>query len=53
MGQVFEHEEAVAHGLVRLLTLEMRDEADAASIVLVSRIVEPPARQPGPHRVPL
>lgn len=34
--------------LIRLLTLEMRDEADAAGIVLVSRIVESPARQPWP-----
>ncbi|MCY1243459.1 hypothetical protein D9M72_564750 [compost metagenome] len=38
--QVFEHEEAVAHDLVRLLTLQMRDEADAAGIVFVARIIE-------------
>ncbi|MCY1307806.1 hypothetical protein D9M70_577630 [compost metagenome] len=40
MRQVFEHEQAVAHDLVRLLTLHMRDETDAAGVMFVARIVE-------------
>ncbi|MEY9791221.1 hypothetical protein ABIE77_005780 [Sinorhizobium fredii] len=40
MRQVFEHEQAVAHDLVRLLALHMSDEADAAGIVFVARIIE-------------
>jgi len=40
MGEVFEDEQAVADDLVRLLALHMGDEADAAGIVLVARIVE-------------
>ena len=38
--QVFEHEEAVAHDLVRLLALHMGDEADAAGVMFVARIVK-------------
>jgi len=40
MRQVFENEQAVAHDLVRLLALHMRDEADAAGVMFVTRIVE-------------
>ena len=40
MGQVFEHEQAVLDDLVRLLALHMGDEADAAGIMLVARIVK-------------
>ena len=40
MRQVFEHEQAVLDDLVRLHALHMRDEADAAGIMLVARIVE-------------
>ena len=40
MRQVLEHEEAVLDDLVRLDALHLGDEADAAGIVLVARIVE-------------
>ena len=40
MRQVLEHGEAVADDLVRLDALHVRDEADAAGIVLAARIVE-------------
>ena len=40
MRQVLEHGEAVADDLVRLDALHVGDEADAAGIVLVARIVE-------------
>jgi hypothetical protein len=40
MRQVFEDEQAVLDDLVRLLALHMRDEADAAGIVLVARIIK-------------
>ena len=40
MRQVFEDEQAVLDDLVRLLALHVGDEADAAGIVLVARIVE-------------
>ncbi len=48
MREVFQHEEAIAHDLMRLLALEMGDEADAAGIMFVPWIVEPLfSRQPG------
>ena len=40
MRQVFEHEQAVLDDLVRLHALHLRDEADAAGIMLVARIIE-------------
>ncbi len=40
MRQVLKDEETVLDDLVRLLALHMRDEADAAGIVLVARIVK-------------
>ena len=40
MRQVLQHGEAVADDLVRLDALHVRDEADAAGIVLAARIVE-------------
>ena len=40
MRQVFEHGEAVLDDLVRLDALHVDDEADAAGIMLVARIVE-------------
>ena len=47
MGEVFQHGEAVADDLVRLDVLHLGDEADAAGIVFVARIVKPLAlRQP-------
>jgi len=41
MGEVFQNEQAVLDDLVRLLALHMGDEADAAGIVLVARVVKP------------
>ncbi len=40
VGQIFQNEEAIANDLVRLLALHMGDEADAAGIVFVARIIE-------------
>ena len=40
MRQVFQDEQAVLDDLVRLLALHMRDEADAAGIMLVARIIK-------------
>ncbi len=40
MRQVFQHGETVGDDLVRLHTLHLGDEADAAGIVLVARIVK-------------
>ena len=40
MRQVLENEQAVAHDLVRLLALHMCDEADAAGVMFVARIVK-------------
>src|SRR5690606_15695050 len=50
MRQVLEDEEAVLDDLVRLLALHVGDEADAAGIVLVARIIESlRRRQAGRH----
>ena len=40
VGKVLQHREAVLDDRVRLLSLDMRDEANAARIVLVSRVVQ-------------
>lgn len=40
MGEVFQHLEAVFHDLMRLLALHMGNEANAARIMFVARIVE-------------
>ncbi len=40
MGQVFKHAQAVGDDLVRAHALHVDDEADAARIVLVARVVE-------------
>ena len=46
MRQVLEHGEAVLDDLVRLHALHVGDEADAAGVVLVARIVEALRGQP-------
>jgi hypothetical protein len=40
MRQVFEHEQPVFNDLVRLDALHMRDEADAAGVMFVARVVQ-------------
>ena len=45
MRQVFEHEQPVLDDLVRLHALHLRDEADAAGIMLVARIIEALSRR--------
>jgi hypothetical protein len=40
MRQVFEHEQPVLDDLVRLDALHLRDEADAAGVMLVTRVVK-------------
>ena len=47
MGEVFQHRQTVFDDLMRLHTLHVGDEADAAGIVLVARIVEPLRGQAG------